>query len=287
MLNKTVLMSGAEYFSDQFAINPHMLHQPPVNIERAKQDLLNIRQALESAGIKVVEVDPPAGCQDGVYTANWALCRGNKALMSVLPNKRKAEMPYAAESLNKLGKEILKLPDEMRFSGQGDALPCGNYVFVGSNYRTDLATHSFINKLLGFEVIALQTVPKRHLWGYGPRIVNKVTGWPDSYYYDIDLALAVIKPDLIAYCPDAFIPQSREVLAKLPLNKILVSRKEASKGFACNLISNGETVIMSPFAPQLKIDLERHGLKIITPEVMELQKGGGFIRCTSLTLDNA
>ncbi|MGZ6005178.1 MAG: arginine deiminase-related protein, partial [Candidatus Saccharimonadales bacterium] len=191
MINQTVLMSGADYFSDQFAINAHMFRQSPVNIERAKQDHANIRQALESAGVKVVQVAPPANCQDGVYTANWALCRGNKALMSVLPNKRQAEMPYAEKVLRDLGKEIVKLPEGLRFSGQGDALPAGNYVFVGSNYRTDLATHAHIKELLGYEVITLQTIPKRRFWGYGPRIVNKVTGWPDSYYYDIDLALAI------------------------------------------------------------------------------------------------
>ena len=287
MLNHTGLMSGADYFSDQYAINAHMLKQPPVNIERAKQDHANIRQAFESAGIKVVQVAPPPDCQDGVYTANWALCRSNKALLSALPNKREAEMPYAEKVLGDMGKEILKLPDGLHFSGQGDALPCGKYVFVGSNYRTDLAAHPYINQLLGFEVVTLQAIPKRRFWGHGPRIINQVTGWPDSYYYDIDLALAVIKPDLIAYCPDAFIPQSQAVLAKIPINKIVVSRQEATKGFACNLVSTGETVIMSSHAPKFQRDLESHGLKTVTPEVLELQKGGGFIRCTSLTLDNA
>ncbi len=286
MINQTVLMSGADFFSDEFAINPHMFKQAPVNIERAKQDHANIRQSFESAGIKVVQVAPPADCQDGVYTANWALCRSNKALMSVLPNKREAEMPYAEKVLKDLGKEIIKLPPGMHFSGQGDALPCGNYLFTGSNYRTDLAAHAQIKQLLGFDVITLQTIPKRRFWGHGPRIINQVTGWPDSYYYDIDLALAVIKPDLIAYCPTAFIPQSQKVLANLPIKKIKVSRAEATKGFACNLVSTGETVIMSSHAPKFQKELEKHGLKTITPEVFELQKGGGFIRCTSLTLDN-
>ncbi|MGZ6005262.1 MAG: amidinotransferase, partial [Candidatus Saccharimonadales bacterium] len=97
---------------------------------------------------------------------------------------------------------------------------------------------------------------------------------------------AIIKPDLIAYCPAAFIPQSRQILAELPINKIIVARQEATNGFACNLVSTGETVIMSSHAPNFQSDLEKYGLKTVTPEVSELQKGGGFIRCTSLTLDN-
>jgi N-dimethylarginine dimethylaminohydrolase len=285
-INQTVLMSGADYFSDQFAINAHMDSSVPVDVEKAKAEHKAIQEALESAGVKVIEVGPPKDCQDGVYTANWALCRGDKALLSVLPNKRAGETPYAEKVLKDLGKEIIKLPHGIRFSGQGDALPCGNRVFVGSNYRTSRQAWQQINQLLGYEVIGLQTIPKRTMFGYGKRVINKETGWPDSYYYDIDLALAVLREDLIAYCPAAFIPQSRKLLASLPIEKIIVSRKEATKGFACNLVSTGETVVMSARAPKLKAAIEARGLKTITPDVSELGKGGGYIRCTTLTLDN-
>ena len=75
-------------------------------------------------------------------------------------------------------------------------------------------------------------------------------------------------------------------IRKLPLDKIEVSIREARKHFACNLVSTGETVVMSAFAPHLKSELEKHGLKVVTPLVKELGKGGGYIRCTTLTLDN-
>ncbi|HSX53050.1 MAG TPA: arginine deiminase-related protein [Patescibacteria group bacterium] len=286
-INKTVLMSGAEYFSDQFAINAHMDARVPVNVDKAIAEHKAIQEALESAGIKVIKTPAPVDCQDGVYTANWALCRGNKALLSLLPNKRQAESPYAERALRKLGKEVITLPKGIHFSGQGDALPCGNRVFVGSNYRTSIAAWMHIHDLLAFEVIGLQTIPKRSMFGFGKRVINTETGWPDSYYYDIDLALAVLREDLIAYCPDVFVPSSRKLLASLPIQKIIVSRREATKGFACNLVSTGETVIMSARAPKLKAAIEAHGLKTITPEVNELGKGGGYIRCTTLTLDNA
>lgn len=286
-LNKTVLMSGAEYFSDQFAINAYMDSHVPVDVNKAIAEHKAIQEALESAGVKVIKTPAPKDCQDGVYTANWALCRGNKALLSVLPNKRQAETPYARQVLANMGKEIVELPAGIHFSGQGDALPCGNRVFVGSNYRTSIEAWPHIQKLLGYEVIGLQTIPKRSLFGFGKRIINAETGWPDSYYYDIDLALAVLREDLIAYCPSVFVPSSRKLLASLPIQKIIVSRAEATKGFACNLVSTGETVIMSSRAPKLKAAIEAHGLKTITPDVSELGKGGGYIRCSTLTLDNA
>ena len=68
------------------------------------------------------------------------------------------------------------------------------------------------------------------------------------------------------------------------IDKIEVSRTEATEGFACNLVSTGETVIMSARAPQLRAELEKRGFTVITPEITELAKGGGYIRCTTLTL---
>lgn len=293
LINQTVLMSGADYFDDGFAINPYMNDQVPVDIEKAKTEHDTIRKALEEAGVKVITIDPPQGCQDGVYTANWALCHGDKAVLSRLPNKRQAEEPYAAKVLKKLGKEIITVPDNLRFSGQGDALPCGKYLFAGTNYRTDWQTHSFLAEQLGLEVMSLQTIPKRAWHGLGKRLINPTTGWPDSFYYDIDLALSVLRaPDgdskgLIAWCPAAFTRKSRALLRAFDgVDKIEVSRSEATKGFACNLVSTGETVIMSDRAPKLKAQLISLGFKVITPHITELAKGGGFIRCTSLTLYN-
>jgi N-dimethylarginine dimethylaminohydrolase len=293
MINRTVLMSGADYFSDEFAINPYMDSHVPVDVEKAKAEHRSIKQALQDSGIKVVQVPPPANCQDGVYTANWALCRGNKAIVSVLPNKRKGEEPYAEQVLRDLGKEIIHVPGRLKFSGQGDALPCGDFLFMGSNYRTDLGVHKFIGEQLGYQAISLQTIPKRSMHGFGKRVINAETGWPDSFYYDIDLALSVLrgpeggKKGLIAWCPAAFTRQSRKLLRGFDdVDKIEVSRAEATKGFACNLVSTGETVIMSARAPKFKAELEKRGFKVVTPEVIELGKGGGYIRCTTLTLDN-
>ncbi len=287
-------MSGADYFDDTYAINAYMNSHVPVNKEAASREHAAIREAFQSAGIEVTQAPAPAGCQDGVYTANWALCRGDTAIMSSLPNKRKEEEPYALQLLQSLGKKVVKMPEGVRFSGQGDALPCGNYLFMGSEYRTDLNAHDFVAQTLGYEVIGLQTIPKRRFFGWGPRVINRQTGWPDSYYYDLDLALAVLRfpgegqKGLIAWCPSAFTKASRQKLRGFEgVEKIEVSRKEATKGLALNLVSTGETVIMSTDAPQFRAELEKRGFKVLTPSVKELRKGGGFIRCTSLTLDNA
>lgn len=276
-------MSGVDFFDDSAPINPYMHADTPINLAAAKAEHLSIKTALENAGVKVLQVAAPANAQDGVYTANWALLRGDYAVMSSLPNARKIEEAYAEQTLRNLGKTIIKVPEGLRFSGQGDALPCGNYLLAGSNYRTDSAVHAFLGSTLGYEVVSLQTVPE--LDSNGQAVTNDYSGWPDSFFYDIDLAISVLTPNLIAWCPEAFMHSSQEKIKSLPMEKIEVSMDEAVKAFACNLVSTGETVIMSAQAPKFKAALEARGLKIISPEINELAKGGGYIRCTTLTLD--
>src|ERR1019366_6808947 len=99
----------------------------PVNRSQAVAEHDSVREALESAGVEVIKVDAPKDLQDGVYTANWALVRNGTALLSRLPNKRKGEEAHALKYLQAQGLKIVALPENIKsFSGQGDALPCGD-----------------------------------------------------------------------------------------------------------------------------------------------------------------
>ncbi len=288
-LNAIVLMSGVEYLDVKAAINPFMDDSVHIDRDKASIEHVAIRAALKKAGVRVIQVTPPADCQDGVYAANWALVRGDKAVLASLPNARKAEEAYAEQVLKDLGKTVYHVPDGLHFSGQGDALPCGQYLFCGSGYRSDLEAQHFAAQTLGYERVQLRTVPKRNLLGHP--VTNKTSGWPDSYFYDIDLALAVLRAPtdtekgLIAWCPDAFSHESQKKLRAFDaVDKLEVSLHEAKKVFACNLVSTGETVVMGAHAPNLTAELKKRGFKLLTPEISELAKGGGYIRCTTLTL---
>lgn len=282
-------MSGVDYFDNGQAINPFMVQAEAINLDEARSEHTAIKKAFESAGIKVLQVPPPTDCQDGVYTANWALVRGGKAVMARLPSARKAEEAYAEQVLLDQGIKMIHLPEDLKFSGQGDALPCGDLLFCGSQYRSDPAAQQFVADTLGFKRIQLQTVPL--LDDSGQSVINKYSGWPDSFFYDLDLALSVLKPPskgqkgLIGWCPEAFLPSSQQILRNLEeVDKIEVSLTEAKQAFACNLVSTGETVIMNNGAPDYAAAIEAHGLKTIRLSNPELGKGGGSIRCTSLTL---
>lgn len=288
-INTSILMSDANHFSTEQPINPYY-HQELVDYGLAIQEHTAIYNLLTQSGIKVIKVPSPTDCQDGVYVANWGLVRGDKAVLASLPNARHDEQAYAEKVLTGLGKQVIHLPDGLKFSGQGDALACGNYLFCGSGYRSDPAAQAFVAETLDYDLVQLQTIPHRD--STGQTIINPASGWADSFFYDIDLAIAIIKgpvgdqKGLIAYCPEAFTPASRDLLANFDaVDKIEVSIDEAQIGFATNLVSTGETVIMSAHAPNLSDELRRHGLTVLTTEITELAKGGGYIRCITLTLD--
>lgn len=289
-INRTVIMSSARYLDNEQPINPYYTLDA-IDTAAAQAEHDAIRQALTEAGVEVRVVEAPSTSQDGVYTANWALIRQGKAVLARLPRARTTEEDWAERCLRDQGIEVVRVPEDWRFSGQGDALPCGNYLFCGSGYRSDERAQAFAAHALGYERIQLQTMPQ--LDANGQPVINLSSGWADSFYYDIDLALSIIRQPsagqkgLIAYCPAAFTPESRQRLEAFDgVEKIMVSETEATQAFACNLVSTGEVVVMSADAPELKAELETRGLRVVTPIIKELSKGGGYIRCTTLSLND-
>lgn len=282
MLNQKLLVSGAEFFADDFKINPYY-GGDSIDRTKAIAEHNAILACFEKAGIELVKVDAPANCQDGVYTANWAITKNGKAVMSRLPKARKDEEPYAKQKLQELGYEIFEAPNNLLFSGQGDSLRCGNYLFAGSGYRSEPEAQQFVADTLGLELVQLHAKPQLNT-DDTPHI-NPETQHADSFFYDLDLALSVINEHTIAYCPEAFDEESVHKIEATPVDKIQVSLEECTEGFACNLVSTGEYVIMSNRAPKFQAELEKRGLICLTPDVTELKKGGGYIRCISLWLD--
>jgi N-dimethylarginine dimethylaminohydrolase len=204
-----------------------------------------------------------------VYTANAAIVRGARAVLGDPPPERKAEIPYFRDWLEDDGREVLDAP--YPFSGQGDALACGELLLAGYGQRTDRRMHGVLSEYLDYdadEIVPLRTV--------------------SAQWYDLDLAVAVISPSILAYHPPALDEPSRRCLQGLRTERgidlIDVSAAEAAR-FALNLISDGSTVTMTSGAPRLAADLRTRGFTVVELDTTELHKGGGGVRCTALTLD--
>ena len=254
MINQKLLVSGADYFSDEFEINPYYTSNK-IDVAKAVAEHKIIVDCFKKAGIEVIKVDPPKDSQDGVYTANWALVHNGVAVMARLPEARKAEEGYAKKVLENLGIKTVEVPDNYLYSGQGDSLICGNYLFGGRGYRSDPEAQQFAAKTLGLNLIRVHAKPQ--LNADGTEHINPFTHHADSFWYDLDLAISVIDEHTIAYCPDALDEESnRKIESLTDLDKITVDFDECTKGFANNLVSTGKHVIMSCKAPKFQAELE-------------------------------
>ena len=100
MINSTVIVSDAKFFADDFKINPYY-SDTPINPSKAQQEHHLIVESFKQAGIKVIQVPAPPHCQDGVYTANWALVKDRRAIISRLPKARQEEEHKISEEIAK------------------------------------------------------------------------------------------------------------------------------------------------------------------------------------------
>ncbi|MFK0250329.1 dimethylarginine dimethylaminohydrolase family protein [Amycolatopsis azurea] len=262
-MNTILLMSDARHFRVDYEINPYMDTAVQPDPEAAVVEHDELVAAHLAAGRKVEFLPAAPECPDMVYTANAAVVRGSRVVLANLPPERCAETAYYREWFRGKGFEIMENP--YAFSGQGDALAHGDLLLAGYGQRTDQRAHDVVADFLGYEIVPLRTT--------GPR------------WYDLDLAVAVIAPDVLAYCPAALDEASRDRLRGLGSTLIEVGEPEARR-FALNLVSDGTTVTMTAGAPMLADVLRARGLTVVELDTEQLRKGGGGVRCTALNLDN-
>jgi N-dimethylarginine dimethylaminohydrolase len=261
-MNTELLVCDPLYFRIEYVINPYMDRAvQPEPVAAAREHAAIVRAHVE-AGRRVRRLAPAPECPDMVYTANMAVVRAGRAVLGDPPPQRKAEVPYVAERLAALGLDVLQPP--YPFSGQGDALACGDLMLCGYGRRTDGRVLPLLGETLDCEVIPLRTADER--------------------WYDLDLAVAVVDATTVAWHPPALDPPSGRRLRRLGLDLIEVDAPEAA-AFALNLVSDGVTVTMPDGAPRLAAALRRRGLRVVELATTELRKGGGGIRCTALALD--
>ena len=83
-------------------------------------------------------------------------------------------------------------PRDINFEGAGDALFCGETLFAGYRFRSDVRSHQWIGERLGVEVLPLELV--------------------DPRFYHLDTCFCPLAPDLALYYPGAFDEYGRSVL---------------------------------------------------------------------------
>ncbi len=259
------LMCAPSYYGIEYEINPWMNRARQSDPRRAHKQWSSLRRVLEEElSLDVRLVDPQPGLPDMVFTANAGLAWENRFIVSNFRyDVRRGEAPHFEAWFRNLGFEIVRLPQEYFFEGEGDLLRCGNLWFAGYRIRSDMVAHQKVAEIIEDEILSLELT----------------NGW----YYHLDTCFCPLSGEHALYYPAAFDAYGLAVLAKHIPDLIPVTPEEAAR-FACNAIVAGTDIVMNTGCPRVREKLEAAGFRIFEVPLDEFLKAGGSAKCLVLRI---
>jgi len=259
------LMCPPTYFDVVYCINPWMDPSKPVDQRLAYLQWQRIYDVFVELGHQVELVAPLPGLPDMVYAANGATVLDGQVLVARFRHEeRVAEAPAYLDWFGARRFDV-RQADNVN-EGQGDFLAIGEVLLAGRGFRSVRASHDETETFFHRPVIGLNLV--------------------QADYYHLDTALAILDERTIMYYPDAFAPESQQILGKLFPDAILANAQDAA-AFGLNAVSDGRHVVLPAGATGLAAQLREHGFEPIAADVSELLRGGGGVKCCTLELGPA
>jgi N-dimethylarginine dimethylaminohydrolase len=262
------VMCTPSHFAVEYAINPWMDPNVPVDAVRATAQWDVLRQAYLALGHRVDVIAPVADQPDMVFAANGGLTIGNHTYGAKFRHpQRELEAQAFTDFLRAQGQEVVE-PAHVN-EGEGDFLTLSSMILAGTGFRTSLEAHVEAAEALDRPVVSLQLV--------------------DPRFYHLDTALAVLDdgggdaPADIAYYPGAFSPHSRRTLRELFPDAVQVSEMDALV-LGLNAVSDGLNVVLPTAASGFAQVLKARGYNPIPVELGELLKSGGSVKCCTMEL---
>src|SRR6202045_4121042 len=254
------VMTPPRFFAVDYAINPWMDTNTPVDAGVAVKQWEHLRDTYRRLGHVVDLVAPVPGLPDMVYAANGGLILNGAALVARFkyPQRQQESIAYA-DWMRSHG--YTPVQTQHVNEGQGALLPVGEMILAGTGFRTDPRAHAEIAAIFGRPVVT------RHL--------------VDPRFDHLDTPLSVLDETTIAYYPPAFTEYSRAQLETLFPDALVVEIAHAEV-FGLNAISDGRHVVHPAAAVGFTEKLGQAGLEPIGVEMSELLKGGGSVKCCTL-----
>ena len=260
-----ILMCPPDHFKIEYEINPWMNIRVGSESEVASRQWTALYQSLVDLGATVDLIEPIAGLPDLVFTANAGLIFHDCFVSSRFRyGVRQGEAPYFETWAKSRGFQVLELPLGFNFEGAGDALFCGETLFAGYRFRSDVRSHHWIGERFDVEVLPLELI--------------------DPRFYHLDTCFCPLAPDTALYYPGAFDQYGRSVLRDRIPHLIEIAVDEAIS-FSCNAVVVGKTVIVNDGAPKLAQDLAALGFSVRPLGFSEFIKSGGSAKCLTLRID--
>jgi len=257
------LMCPPEHFTVDYAINPWMHPERPVDTGRAMRQWQELQAAFLRLGHAVHTIAPEPGLPDMVFAANGATVIDGKVLgASFRYPQRAPEADAYLRWFRQNGYGTVLDPRSVN-EGEGDIVFAGTAVFAGHGFRSDVAVARELEELFDLPVISLTLV--------------------DPRFYHLDTALCVLDADTAAYYPAAFDEEGAAALA-LHFAELIEAKDEDAEVFGLNAVSDGRNVILPERAHGLAGQLAGAGFEPVPVDVSEFLKAGGGPKCCTLEL---
>nr|WP_308165278.1 dimethylargininase [Nocardia noduli] len=257
------VMCRPDHFGVSYSINPWMDPARPVDRSLALSQWEALRVEFERHGHRIEVVPGVPGLPDMVFAANSGVVIGGRAMSARFTHpERAAEGPAYHEWFARRGFRELVAATEVN-EGEGDFLRVGRRILAATGFRSSPAAHREVERYFGRPVVSLELV--------------------DPRFYHLDTALMVLDEDNIAYFPEAFSADSRDILAALYPDAVLADDADAMV-LGLNGVSDGFNVFIAARAHGLGEALRAQGYNPVGIDMSELLKAGGGVKCCTLEL---
>jgi N-dimethylarginine dimethylaminohydrolase len=259
---RELLLCPPDYYGIEYEINPWMSREHGADIELAKSQWRGLHQTLSALPATTNLVPPQPKLPDMVFTANAGLAVGRKFIPSNFRHEERAgEAPHFARWMEKHGYEVLWLPKNLYFEGEGDALFGGDALFCGYKFRSDIQSHRAVADMLGCLVISVELV--------------------DARFYHLDTCFCPLPDGSAIWFPAAFDEYGqRAIRAHLP--QLIEVAEEEAKSFCCNAVVLDRDIVLPEGAPKLVSELTSRDYRCHQLPMSEFLKAGGACKCLTM-----
>jgi N-dimethylarginine dimethylaminohydrolase len=262
MSGRNLLLCPPDFYGIEYEINPWMSRARGADVELTKQQWHGLHKKLFSLDCHIDLVPPQPKLPDMVFTANAGLTVGNKFVPSNFRHEERAgEAPHFARWMEQHGYEIVWLPNNLYFEGEGDALFAGDALFCGYKFRSDINSHRAVAEILECLVISVELV--------------------DSRFYHLDTCFSPLPDGAAVWYPAAFDEYGQHAIRDHVHELIEVVEEEAAH-FSCNAVVLKHDIVLPEGAPRLVATLRDRGYNCHQLPMSEFLKAGGACKCLTM-----
>jgi arginine dihydrolase len=261
---RKLLLCPPDYYGIEYEINPWMDRSRKVLPAQAHGQWRSLNDTLQSLGCEISLIAPHPKLPDMVFTANAGLVAGRTFIRSNFRfPERRGEAEHFEHWFRERDYEILCLPDDLCFEGEGDALFCSDVLFCGYRFRSDVRAHRIISELLKCLVVSVELVAPQ--------------------FYHLDTCFCPLPDGGALWYPPAFDSYGQRAIREHIGRLIEVEPDEAVR-FACNAIVVGQDIVLPEACPKLSAVLAERGYRPHALPMAEFIKAGGACKCLALFL---